>query len=173
MKISLSHVIAKVFAQQWKKPLKLRLFYSVLCWEWILSLHAAPTPYIKQGPQTAIASPLGCEVVLEEYKMASQGGEFSWHCCWDSYQSLPQQYGWEGWKQRQRNSLWFSSYFRLLITHHGSEKLATKLTLVSRCTKKLFLSFPYLRQKSLSQGQGPCVPKILLGSARFSLPAGG
>lgn len=122
--------------------------------EWVLSLHAALTPYIKQlqGPQSAIASPLDCEVVLEEYKMASQSAEFSWHppCCWDSYQSLPQQYGWEGWNRRWKYSLWFSANFRLLIAHHSSEKLSTKLTLVSRCTK----NYSYL---FLISGRGVCL----------------
>lgn len=138
-KVNLSHVIVKVFAHSSERIHWSCVYFTVSCVRVNISLHAALTPYIKQlqGPQSAIVSPLDCKVVLEEYKMASQSGEFSWHppCCWDSYQSLSQQYGWEGWNQRQRYSLWFSAYFRLLITHHGSEKLSTKLTLVSRCTK--------------------------------------
>lgn len=148
---------------------------SILQWpvlEWILSLHAALTSYIKQGPQTATASPLGCEVVLEEYKMASQGGEFSWHCCRDSYQSLPQQYVWEGWNQRQV----FTLILNLLSSPYNTPWLWKAIHKANTCVKmykELFLSFPYLRQRSLSRGQGLCVLKIFLGWARFSRPERG
>lgn len=136
--------------------------------EWILSLYAALTPYIKQlqGPQSAIASPLDCEVVLEEYKMASEWWVFLASSLLLRLISKPPTTVWV--RRVKSETEVFTLILNLLSSPYNTLwlwKATHKANTCVKMYKELLLSFPYLRQRSLSQGQGLCVPKIFLGWA--------
>lgn len=70
----------------------------------------------------------------------------------------------------------FTLILSLLSSPYDTPRLWKVIHKANTCVKmykELLLSFPYLRQRSLSQDQGLCVPKILSVWAQISLPEGG